>query len=168
MVPEALRAGRTIVLREAQQVIRHCGGITPRVTLRAVKVYKTRRFGKFWKSEGLPDDKLWKAAREVADGDFDADLGGGVFKQRVARPGRGKSAGYRTLILHKRGEAYIFSYGFAKSEKANISDAELKALRELAEMYGKFGKSQFDAALEARDLTEVTSNEDDEDDEDAT
>lgn len=112
MVPEALRAGRTIVLREAQQVIRHCGGITPRVTLRDVKVYKTRRFGKFWKSEGLPDDKLWKAAREVADGDFDADLGGGVFKQRVARPGRGKSAGYRTLILHKRGEAYIFSYGF--------------------------------------------------------
>lgn len=61
---------------------------------------------------------------------MDADLGGGVIKQRVARPGEGRSGGYRTLILYRQAHRAFFVYGFAKSQQANISGEEAAALQE--------------------------------------
>lgn len=127
-----------------------------------MKVYATRNFARFRKREHLTDEALRRAAKAIAEGNADVDLGGGVFKQRIARPGSGKSGGYRTLILHKRGDAYIFSYGFAKSSRANIDDAELKAFRELAAVYGRFTAREFESAVEVGELIEVRDDEDDE------
>lgn len=122
-----------------------------------MRVYKTKQFGKFSRREGLDDGRLWKAAREIADGNPDADLGGGVFKQRVARPGGGKSGGYRTVVLHKRGDAYVLTYGFPKSAQANISAAELDAFRELADVYGGFSNRDFLDAIASKELSEIKS-----------
>ena len=61
-----------------------------------------------------------------------ADLGGGVIKQRIARPGQGKSGGFRTLIVFRSGKRAIFVHGFAKNEKDNIEKDELLALKRLA------------------------------------
>ena len=65
-------------------------------------------------------------------GQVDADLGGGVIKQRIARPGRGKSGGYRTIIFFRRGERAVFSYGFAKNDRANnvlqLTEKQIEAL----------------------------------------
>jgi hypothetical protein len=61
-----------------------------------------------------------------------ADLGGGIIKQRIARPGQGKSGGFRTLIVFRAGSRAIFVHGFAKSEKDNIEKDELVALKRLA------------------------------------
>jgi len=63
---------------------------------------------------------------------IDADLGGGVIKQRVAREGQGKSGGFRTMILFKLGSRAFFVHGFAKNEQDNLDDAELAALKKLA------------------------------------
>jgi hypothetical protein len=43
----------------------------------------------------------------------DADLGGGVIKQRVARVGQGRSGGYRMLVAYRAGARAVFLYGFA-------------------------------------------------------
>jgi len=75
---------------------------------------------------------LREAVQRAERGLVDADLGGGVIKQRVARPGKGKSGGYRTLILFRQGERAIFAFGFAKSAQANISKADLGLLRDAA------------------------------------
>ena len=71
----------------------------------------------------------------AASRNADADLGGGVVKQRVARPGAGKSGGYRTIILLRRETRAIFVYGFAKNERANIEDDELADFKKLAKLY---------------------------------
>jgi hypothetical protein len=52
---------------------------------------------------------------------IDADLGGGLIKQRVAREGGGKSGGYRTLVFFRHEERAIFAFGFAKSDKPVLS-----------------------------------------------
>jgi hypothetical protein len=65
-------------------------------------------------------------------GRIDADLGGGVIKQRIARTGGGKSGGFRTIVLFRREASAFFVYGFAKSAQANIRPDELKAFRKLA------------------------------------
>lgn len=70
-----------------------------------------------------------------SSGLLDADLGGGVIKQRVARPGQGRSRGYRTIIAFRSKQRSVFMYGFAKSGKANLNDEELAVYRTLAKLY---------------------------------
>ena len=66
-------------------------------------IYKHKIFKHWAKSEKITDDILIKAAREVTEGRFEANLGKGLYKKRIAKPGRGKSAGYRTLLAFKKG-----------------------------------------------------------------
>jgi hypothetical protein len=56
---------------------------------------------------------------------IDADLGGGLIKQRVPRPGQGRSGGYRTILAYQAEGRAVFLYGFAKNAKANIDAAAL-------------------------------------------
>ena len=70
--------------------------------------------------------------RDVERGLIAADLGGGVIKQRIARPGQGKSGGFRTLIVFKAGIRAVFVHGFAKNARDNVEKDELAALKKLA------------------------------------
>ncbi len=63
---------------------------------------------------------------------IDADLGGGVIKQRIARPGEGRSGGLRSIMLFRSGDKAFFAYGFAKGARGNIRRDELSGFRELA------------------------------------
>jgi hypothetical protein len=88
-----------------------------------------------------------------------ADLGGGVIKQRIARPGQGKSGGFRTLIVFREGTRAIFLHGFAKNEKDNIEREDLAALKRLAaEMLAYDGKTMA-RAVASGVLLEVTCDE---------
>ena len=94
------------------------------------------------------------------------DLGGGVFKQRVAKPGGSRSGGFRTIILFKVGGHSFFAHGFAKNEKANVSVRELKALKQLAAVYLGLSDDEVATAVAAGELIEV-SDDDREDEEQA-
>ena len=126
----------------------------------------TKGFARFARKAGLASDSLQAAAVDVAAGDHDADLGGGVFKQRVARRGGGKSGGFRTIILFKVGGHSFFAHGFAKNEKANLSVKELKALKQLAAVYLSLSEDEVGTAVAAGELIEV-SDDDREDEEQA-
>ena len=93
----------------------------------------TRPFARFARRARITDADLWKAARLVNEGVIDADLGGGVIKQRIARSGEGKSGGSRSIILYKKDNRAVFVYGFEKKDKANIGQSDLIAFRALAE-----------------------------------
>lgn len=94
---------------------------------------------------------LCAAIRDADRGSTAANLGGGVIKQRIARPGRGKSGGFRTLIAYRAETRAFFVHGFAKNEKDNIDEDELVALRKLvSELLGYDDKA---LARVARTLT---------------
>ena len=95
-------------------------------------IYKTRHFNRWARKASLADELLCRAVDEMANGLIDADLGGGVFKKRIALPGRGKSGSVRTLLATNRDDRWVFVLGFEKNERSNISDKELDALRMLA------------------------------------
>jgi hypothetical protein len=97
----------------------------------ALRIFKTRWLVRFARREAIPDRSLCEAILRVGRGLIDADLGGGILKQRVARAGQGRSGGYRMLIAYRAGERAVFLYGFAKSERANITVDELATLREI-------------------------------------
>src|SRR5579863_4114209 len=89
-----------------------------------VRIFKSRWFQRFARKEGIADAALCEAIARAERGQVDADLGGEIIKQRIARPGQGKSKGYRTIIFFRRGTRAFFVYGFAKSRQANINDDE--------------------------------------------
>jgi hypothetical protein len=97
-----------------------------------VRIFKTRAFGRFARKERISDAALCEAIDRAERGLVDADLGGHVIKQRVARPSQGRSGGYRTLVAFRIETRAVFLHGFAKSEQDNISDDELKELRKAA------------------------------------
>ena len=92
-------------------------------------VFKTRWFARFARQELIPDASLLEAIARAERGLVDADLGGGLIKQRVARPGRGRSGGYRTIIAYRAGSKAFFLHGFAKSDRDNIGEDELIAFK---------------------------------------
>lgn len=97
-----------------------------------MRIFKTKWFARFARSERISDRRLCEAVRRVRGGLLDADLGGGVIKQRIARPGQGRSGGYRVLIAYRRDAIAVFLYGFAKSEREDVDDDELKTARDIA------------------------------------
>ena len=95
------------------------------------------------------------AATAVENGAFDADLGGGVYKQRIARSSSGKSGGFRTILCFKEGSHTFFVYGFAKSARASIRADELHGFRKLADMVFAYGSKELRTAVESGALIEV-------------
>jgi hypothetical protein len=103
----------------------------------------------------LNDGALLAAVEEMESGLIDARLGGHVVKKRVALPGRGKRGGSRTLVVYQQANKAFFVYGFAKNERANISDKELKALKLLATELLSYTKAALVKAIKAGELIEV-------------
>jgi hypothetical protein len=95
-----------------------------------VRIFKTKTLAKFTRQHSVGDDSLVDAVKRALRGLVDADLGGQIIKQRVARPGQGKRGGFRMLI-GIRSDRAIFLFAFAKNERENIDRAELMTLREI-------------------------------------
>lgn len=105
-----------------------------------MRTFKTKAFARFADREGITDAVLSEAVWRAGTGLIDADLGGGVIKQRIARVGRGRSGGFRAIVLYRRHERAFFAYGFAKSRRDSLRPDELAAFRMLAdEMLGLTG-----------------------------
>ena len=124
-----------------------------------MRVFKTKPFARFARKAKLEDAALCEAVANAERGLIDADLGGGVIKQRVARKGQGKSGGFRVMILYKRGERAFLVYGFAKSERANITQDELIALKDLASEMLAYDEKKIAKAVASGPLIEVICNE---------
>jgi hypothetical protein len=123
-----------------------------------VRIFSTRWFARYARKEGISDGSLREAIERAGRGLVDANLGGHLIKQRVARQGRGRSGGYRVLIAFRAGQRSAFLYGFAKNERGNIDQVELADLKVLAERLLNFTASEMETALRQGELKEVASD----------
>lgn len=92
---------------------------------------KTKWFNKWSKKNIIADDKLLKAIDAISNNLGIVDLGGNLYKVRIPRPGKGKSGGFRTVVVFKEYDRAIFLYGFSKNEKDNLDEEELKYFKKL-------------------------------------
>ena len=121
-------------------------------------IYKTQWFDRWARKQGLSASGLCAAVREMTNGLYDADLGGGLFKKRIARPGQGKSGGFRTLVVTNKGDRWIFVFGFPKNERSNIDKAEQDALKKVAANLLSLTTQGLDTAQRTGELMEVNCN----------
>jgi hypothetical protein len=120
-----------------------------------MRVFKTKDFARFARKERITDVALCAAIERAGRGLIDADLGGGVIKQRVPRKGQGRSVGYRTLIAFKVAEMSVFMLGFAKSEMDNISYGQLALLKDAATQAFGADDETIEGLIDAGDWKEI-------------
>ncbi len=121
-----------------------------------MRAFKTRTFQRWAAKAGVTDAALLDAMVQMERGLVDADLGGNLYKQRVALPGRGKSGSTRTIIATRFAGVLFFLYGFEKSDRDNISAKELVLYQRLARSFLEMTKAQIATALAGQVLAEVT------------
>lgn len=120
-----------------------------------MRIFQSRWFQRFARKEGIADEILLEAIARAEAGQIDADLGSEVIKQRIARPGHGKSKGYRTIIFFRRGTKAFFVYGFAKSQRANIDKVEETQFKEAAKHVLSLTDKQLSELLRRSEFVEV-------------
>ncbi len=128
-----------------------------------MRIFKTKDFSRLARQQRIGDGLLVEAVKRADRGLIDADLGGGLIKQRVPRPGQGRSGGYRVLLAF-RFEANvrsIFLYGFAKSERENIETNDLENLKNLAKRLLTLTDAEIETALAESELIEVPDDKED-------
>jgi hypothetical protein len=120
-----------------------------------MRVFATRSFTRFCRSELITDAALFEALKRAEAGLIDADLGGSLIKQRVARRGHGRSGGYRVIIAIKINHVAIFLLGFAKADQQNIGKRELDDLKDLARSFVSSGDTEWNLAIKTGAMTEI-------------
>ncbi len=121
----------------------------------SLRIFKNAWFKRFVRRKKINDQALKEAIARIAEGYVDADLGGNVLKQRIARPGQGRSGGYRTIIIFRHGDKAFFVYGFAKSEKENLDKDEITIFKKSAKALLDLSDEQIKKLIENEGLTEV-------------
>lgn len=123
-------------------------------------IYLTKTFQAFAGHERIRDATVIKAAREIQNQLYDANLGSCVYKKRVARAGGGKRGGYRVLIAFRDEDRFFFMRGFAKNEMDNIASDELVGLKRLAALYLDYSPFRLYQLVNDKRLRRLTYEQD--------
>ena len=121
------------------------------------KLFKTKSFARFSRQERISDADLIDAIRRAQKGLVDADLGGHLIKQRVARAGQGSRGGFRVIVAYEPVNRTVFLLGFAKNDKGNITPKELESLKRIAALWLGAGDAAIEKSLKDGSLLEVKS-----------
>jgi hypothetical protein len=124
-----------------------------------VRVFKYPRFSRFASKEGITDKELLEIVDQLERDQADANLGGDVYKVRVARQGEGKSGGHRVIVYFRNEFRTFFVYGFSKSDVDNISRKDLKRFKEDAKLQFSFTEEQIEARLKNGIFIEITEDD---------
>jgi hypothetical protein len=123
-----------------------------------MSIYQTRWFNRWARKNGLGRSVLCQAVREIREGLYEANLGGNLLTKRIARPGQGKSAGFRTIVATSDGDRCFFVYGFAKNERGDINEQEEAALKALARALLQMSPAALARAEGAGEVTKVDAD----------
>jgi hypothetical protein len=121
-----------------------------------MRIFAIKRFHKWAKSNDLSDDLLRAAVIEIDKGIVDANLGGNLYKKRIATKGRGKSGSVRTLLAYSAHKRTFFLYAFEKSGRDNVTNKEKVALQVLGKSYLDLSEAELIPRLRTGAIIEIT------------
>ena len=123
------------------------------------RVFKYTRFSRFASKENITDQELLEVVDKLEAEQADANLGGDVYKVRIARQGEGKSGGHRVIVYFRNEYRTFFSYGFSKNDKGNISEKDLKRFKKDAKKRLSLTDEEIEDRLRNGILIEIIEEE---------
>lgn len=97
-----------------------------------MNAFESRWFKRWSKKNGLKKVDLLDALKRTINGSGVVNLGGNIYKIRVAKNGQGRSGGFRTILIFKKGKRSLFIYGFEKNDQDNIDKGTLADYKKFA------------------------------------
>lgn len=125
--------------------------VMPNTSTPKLRVFAFKDVVRFVRKFHIPDEGVWN----VVHAQPDADLGGGLYKYRIARPGEGSRGGGRVLVALKIESRAILMFAWERKDMENIKPNELKAYREVARMYLGYSDAQMTKLVKDRVLVEI-------------
>jgi len=122
------------------------------------RILKIKTFNKSLAKLELSDKDLLIAANQIEAGLYEANLGGNLYKKRIAIRNRGKSHGVRTIFATKLSKNIFFLFSFRKNEKVNIDNTELLNLLKISEFLLNLSNDEIRSLLEKNYLFEVNDD----------
>jgi hypothetical protein len=119
---------------------------------------KTKWFNKWAKKQKLTDEKLLVSIKDMEKNLSTSNLGGGLFKVRVASEGSGKSSSFRTIVVYRKDDRVVMVYGFMKKEQENLSSNELKSFKTLAKDILNLSIEELQQAVEKSVFVKIGEN----------
>ena len=120
-----------------------------------VRIFENTWFARFAGKEGITDSELREMVNQLEKGQFDADLGGEVYKIRLARPNEGKSGGYRVIVFFRSEDKTFCHYAYPKASRDNISEKELRVFKKLAKRHLTMTNESLTEAVRSGDFFEI-------------
>jgi hypothetical protein len=124
-----------------------------------MRIFKTAWFARFARAENVSDDLLREAVRRAERGQIDARLGGGVIKQRMPKPGQGRSGGYRAIMIFSPEARAVYAYGYAKNRRPGLRPDEVAQFKKMATQILALTETQLTKLLARGEFEEVTFND---------
>jgi hypothetical protein len=124
-----------------------------------VNIYLSKPFARLAARQGLTDAQICRSVNEMAEGLTGSNLGAGLFKKRIARPGSGKRGSWRVLLGFQEGRKAYFLYLFPKNSRENIAEQELTALKQLTKYYLSMNRDEIRASIDCGELREIICDE---------
>jgi hypothetical protein len=116
---------------------------------------KTKWFDKWSKKNFITDEKLLEALKNILYDLGAVNLGGGLYKVRISKIGKGKSGGFRTIVVYRESDIAIFIFGYSKSVKSNLDKDELVYLKSLSKEYLSVNKKDFQKLIELGKIIDI-------------
>jgi hypothetical protein len=120
-----------------------------------MRVFKSTWFTRFAAKEDITDGELIEMVNRLEAGQAEADLGGGVYKVRLARSGEGKSGGYRIIVFFRSEDITFYYYAYPKAARLNISEKQLRSFKKVAKKYLAMTDREQTEAVNAREFVEI-------------
>lgn len=124
-----------------------------------MNIYVSKPFMRLAARQGLTDSRICLSIDEMNEGLIGSNLGSGLYKKRIAMPGRGKRGSWRVFLGFERGKKAFSLYVFPKSSRENIAVHEVRALKYLVKYYFAMNPDEIRAALDSGELREVNCDE---------
>ena len=119
-----------------------------------MQVYETKKFKKWAAKNKIAGEKLLNVVSEIDSGLGIVNLGGDLYKARIAK-NKGKSGGYRTIIIYKKGFRSLFIHGYGKNDKPDISDAEKLFYKNYARDFLNYTKEGIEKMLKEGEIFDL-------------
>ncbi len=121
-------------------------------------IFKTRWFKKWAQKNCLSDYELLDAFTCLEELKSTVNLGGNLFKIRIASKSEGKSGGFRTIIAYKHRHRAVFLFGFSKNDLDNLKPDEIYALKKLAKDFMSYDDEEIKRQLDMKNIFALEEN----------
>jgi len=120
-----------------------------------MKSYSTKWFDKWTRKNKISIESLLDGVERTKTKLGSVDLGGGLYKVRIAKEGQGRSGGYRTIVVVKETKRSLYLYGFEKSDVDNIDEKQLMDLKRVAHVFLDMSVEKINELVDKNELVSL-------------